>query len=90
MPILNAHQVRDIERMQQLDQWPRWPVLPVKKYKEQGQMPALGVMHINHVLPNDGKPRVYECSMFDQITDETHFVEYDSLEALVADGWMID
>jgi len=76
------------------DRWPNWPVCPVKRscsdkqYIEGDDRPQCGVVF------DQPKPTVYRVNMFSigPSTDLTKFEkhEYESLEALVADGWVVD
>ena len=79
-----------IGMMKNLGAWPRWPWLPLKRYVN-GGMPDLGALHADYAI--DCKPRVYfinvfGASWFPHPKDE--FKEYDNLEAMIADGWIVD
>jgi hypothetical protein len=71
------------------DQWPRWPVLPLKNHKNKAYgeaIPLVGVII-------SGKPsRVILINMLDirQMTDQTPAMEYPSIAAMLADGWVVD
>lgn len=67
--------------------WPNWPVLPLKNTKRREpdvpSMPLLGVIVA-------GKPtRVLITNMFDMHGD-VPVQEYPSIDAMLADGWIVD
>ena len=67
--------------------WPCWPVCPVKRYVEQGKFPDTGV------ILADGTWIVYRICLFLLTKGELESCEkheYESVEALVADGWEVD
>lgn len=79
----------DIDMMSNPERWP-YHFLPVKNYQSQddNDMPIAGLML-------DPEPRVHLISM----TEWTQYplaifqaerVEYESFEAMVEDGWMVD
>jgi len=76
-----------VEMMRRPNIWPQWPILPLNK----GRLPALQeglyldaegyentVVLCNLFLFDGGKMESYEK------------VKYDSIEAVVADGWEVD
>lgn len=79
----------DLSFMQTSDNWPRYPILPIKRKNND-----IGFWDCA-ILFADGRPIVYHCNMF-QLADKTLTLEsckkntYDSFEALVADGWIVD
>jgi hypothetical protein len=73
----------DVLLMAKPRDWPRWPVLPLKR----GDAFPYEVGY----LYADGKPAVY----LGNVTDAKHHNqqpthEYDSFEAVYADGWRVD
>jgi len=71
--------------------WVMYPVLPVKKSSKDGGWPKMGI------VVDGGGSVVYEKNMFELVTgpimeqlkDSTKH-EYPTMEALVADGWVVD
>lgn len=71
--------------------WPCRPVLPVKRYsKKPGAFPDCGLLWENGKYPNT----VFLTNMYDiKSTKDLESVkkeEYDSLDALLAAGWIVD
>lgn len=81
----------DIRFLKDPGSWINWPVMPVKKYGGQGGWPKTGI------VVDGGGPVVYEKNMFElvtgpimeQVADSTKH-EYPTMEAMVADGWVVD
>lgn len=68
---------RDREFMDTPKEWPLWPVLPLVQHGT-GQAGFL----------TEGKPRVYIGNIFDNRFD--NFKDYESFDAIIADGWRVD
>jgi hypothetical protein len=67
----------DLGMMKRADLWPTWPHLPVKRPRwETGVLIENGATKI-------AIPTVYQ-------RDGKILAKYDSLEQLVADGWVVD
>ncbi len=69
------------------DTWLNWPFLPVKRYNEgePGAFPTVGIIHVSN------KTTVYLRNLFDlPDTARTEKKEYDNLDALFDDGWVVD
>lgn len=84
---------QQINMMKDLNCWPRWPWLPLKHRSEMDAgMRKLAVMHADHAEPP--KVRVYLGSMYEQgkwfPLPDSKYLEFDSLEAVLAAGWEID
>lgn len=65
--------------------WPRWPVLPMKR--KRGGNVEFGVVIAG------SRRIVYLCSIFNTkgISDGTaEKVEYEAVEEMLADGWIVD
>jgi len=78
MDTADTTEMTDIEFLKRADLWPRWPLLPVKRTRwETG------------ALVEDGETNVAFPAVYDPIVGVV-LHQYDSLEALVADGWVID
>lgn len=67
----------DLGMMKRADLWPLWPYLPVKKPKWQ-----TGVL-IEDRNTKEALPTVFT-------RDGTIIVQFETLEELVADGWVVD
>lgn len=85
-----ARQFDDAKFLNNPNEWPCWPVCPVKRYEPTDDgLPNCGIVI-------GGRPIVYETNMFmlPEMTPENleqmkkH--KYDSMEELVADGWLVD
>ena len=67
------------------DKWPAWPLCPVKGYRN-GELVCGAVC--------EGSLMVVEGNIFSGWTAETYADakkwQYDSFEAMVADGWEVD
>lgn len=69
-------------------EWPRWPLLPVKRY---GTEP----MAETGLIQADDKTTVIFGNLFDLPKTAKDWkalkrITYDSIEALLADGWKVD
>jgi hypothetical protein len=82
--------------------WSQWPLLPVKNQskatpKDHG-FPVMGLVFDVENLPSDCTVEwftVYECNLFmfsADIIDDPKTVKhrYESYEAMLADGWVVD
>lgn len=75
--------------------WPNFPILPVKNYKlvKPGEMPECGVITASQVGAG-GKIQVLMVNIW-ALTKETkeedlQKMDYDSLDAMLAAGWVGD
>jgi hypothetical protein len=79
----------DLKMMRRPHLWPWWPVLPIKNYKraKPGCLEC-GILCMDDLsgLP---EPVVVLSNMF-EIDENKKQIQYDSLEAIVADGWVVD
>lgn len=77
-------------------EWPQWPFLPVKNTRRKdGQGPLCGV-----VVESSGKvlPAVFLANLFDlpelyksgKTLKDVDKIEYPTVAAIVADGWIVD
>ena len=79
----------DREMIESPEGWPLGPYLPVKRYRD-GALPDVGVM------VKDGGPRIHKTDVLAVVTLPQHLVsllpahEYESFDALLADGWQVD
>ena len=86
----------DLEFMQDDGRWPNWPLLPVKRpTRTPGTMPETCLM----VAFAEYRTQVFKLNLFHmprgpktwrELLDATESYDYDSLEAVVADGWIVD
>lgn len=83
-------ELSDIEVMQTPEEWPHRVVLPLKRYsKTPGAFPDSGF------ITNKTGCRVFLENIFSISLGETPLElvkskQYDSFEAILADGWMVD
>lgn len=67
------------------DSWPNWPLLPIKRPKKDEGWPETALITAGE------KTVVIHAGMFDgQGIHDAKRTSYDSIEALVADGWRVD
>jgi len=92
---MNTTQVQDenIAFIKDEDKWPHWPLLPVKKYKEGETWPTFGTLV--SPIENNGILWVVSASIFlltlEMVTQKSVPIKaYDTVEEMVADGWMVD
>lgn len=74
------------------NRWPCWPLLPIKRGNQQLNDKNLGVLFDTD--PKKGY-RVYHCYLFDLPMPQKQFAQvphtdYATVDALLADGWMVD
>jgi hypothetical protein len=66
------------------NRWPQWPVLPVKQFGS--GFPECGVM-----VESDGiQPKVYLTNLFALDLANAEVKEYEDIDELLADGWVVD
>ncbi len=71
------------------ESWPQWPYLPVKRYDSSMENNNLGIL----VDLLDGKHwTVYHVNLYDIPQDlrTARRTEYATVDALLADGWVVD
>lgn len=85
---------RDLALLMDQMSWPRWPLMPLKRYpsrsKSQGNWPDFAVALAD---TDERKPTILlDASLFGDPEDwkKCEKKEYDSWEAVVADGWRVD
>ena len=70
------------------DRWPHWPLLPMKRRVASGDI-HVGVIHAQSktcvVLGN-----IYQPIRLEELSTEPTCFRYDSIEAMLADGWRVD
>lgn len=89
---------RSIEFLKQPLDWPCWPACPVRRKKGDHSLPDTGVVFDDQTfaikeLRDAIKPTVYRVCIFSMTAadlDSCEKHEYESVEALVADGWEVD
>lgn len=80
----------DVRMMQNREQWPNPLLLPIKRYV--GSLPECAVLA---AYPGR-ETEVFLIGMFSiqgrviDALDKTKTIKYDSYEAIVKDGWMVD
>jgi len=87
---MTTRQSDDVKFLNRPNVWPCWPLCPVKRYEPANDgFPVCGIV-IEKV------PIVYETNMFALSGMTSVEIEalkkhkYDSMEELVADGWLVD
>lgn len=73
------------------DRWPAWPLLPIKRNTSKADGPECCILFATE------KPWevVYDCNLFDLPTTIGEMkkrvkYKYDSVDSLLADGWIVD
>lgn len=95
---LTKSQLEDLKFLKDQN-WPHWPVCCLKRPKKSVGMPEAGSVFYMTIERN--KPTVYLTSIWaitKHMTQEAQFghldavgnIEYDSIEAMLADGWQVD
>ena len=89
----------DAAMIRDTDRWPAWPCLPLKRRNNSLEDKNLGVLlateEHRRAVNGRGKLRVYHGYIFSlpktqEQWDATPRTEYDTIEELLADGWMVD
>src|SRR4051812_43545449 len=80
---------RSLEFLRTPDEWPNWPLCPVKKRLITNVANDVGLVAEG---PSGPEPVVFLCNLWRVKEDFANAVQvkYESLEALVADGWRVD
>jgi len=74
---------KDAAMIQSPHLWPCFPILPLKDASDWNRV---GVVHAKHPL------RVYLCNMFclNEQANPVRHVDYESVDAILADHWSVD
>jgi hypothetical protein len=84
--------MNDVEFMKNPELWPIWPRLPLKKRR--GNLGFELAIMIEGTVSGRGigtvKPIVYFATMYEVLDSDTPRKQYDSFEAIVEDGWVVD
>lgn len=69
--------------------WPSWPFLPIKRWQENASQLETALIYVKDPL------RVVTGNLFHLPKDYEKFrelpaVEYDTIDAILADGWVVD
>jgi len=78
---------QEVDMMENPARWPLWPWLPVKERAYDGRKRRkFGVMHA------DNGPKVFLIGLYEvnKIAENTPTEEYDTFDAVVKAGWMVD
>jgi hypothetical protein len=92
---------REAERMRDAKNWPKWPWLAVKRSTSPDQENELGLVHTDDIDREGGDPIILyegtaetggkltsgELIMADSLSVTA---QYESVEAMIADGWTGD
>lgn len=70
------------------DTWPLWPLLPIKRPKPR-DMPEVACLHANVTEKPHGGIIVYKCMIYD-FDPSCEKITYPTVEAFLADGWIVD
>ena len=84
-----ARAARERDMILHDEKWPCWPRLPMKhtrhKDLEVPTLPLLGVICAGELT------RVYLCNVIETIVfEKTPYRQYESVDAVLADGWIVD
>lgn len=88
-PSVPSPEQRSLEFLRTPDEWPNWPLCPVKKRMVTNVANDVGLVIEG---PSGTEPVVFLCNLWrvKEDFDTATQLKYESLEALVADGWMVD
>jgi hypothetical protein len=89
-PLVGAE--HDIAIMRDPDAWPAWPVLPLKRPAGRYEFPECGFVLDSQVEATDPWV-VYQGTIYEvqeTLRDKSKHLEYDSPEAIVTAGWIVD
>jgi hypothetical protein len=78
----------DLAMMRDPDRWPVWPQLPIKRNKD-GAPLELGRL-LNTSLKDDTVAPIVRLGTIFEPWSNAETIEYPDLEAVVADGWIVD
>lgn len=97
------HNEKDLEILKNCNRWPVWPVMPVKRPNRTGNgWPDMGVVLAAGVKTDtmlSHRFTVYLDVDLCKLGKAIHtiltgehkcYIKYDSYEAMLADGWMVD
>jgi len=89
----------DAEMIRSYNRWPAWPMLPVKRRNNSLEDKNLGVLLSDQAhadaVKGKGKIIVYHVYLFLPPEGKAGWeaapkTEYDTVEAMLADGWVVD
>lgn len=81
---MTDEEVNDAEMIRRPHLWPCWPYLPVKNPRQQTDgWPKLGLIFT-------GMPTTVVLTDLISCDMDAEKKQYETVEALVADGWMVD
>jgi len=81
----NEDLARELDMMTSPQKWPQWPQLPVKRHRDGQSDFGVMVEDVGGVVPD-----VYRKNLFQKFTQDTPKTSYESMDALLADGWRVD
>lgn len=89
-----SEQQEEIKMMTTPWEWPAWPFLPVKK-RIPGEWPDCALMvDLGTAEFHDVQPVIYEGNIFnfsnEPFDKDKVKARYESIDALVEDGWVVD
>ncbi len=77
-----------LRMMQSEDDWPAWPLLPLKhEYRKDPDMPG---MPATAFLASGCGALLFHGTIFFGCQGATSREQFDSFEAILADGWIVD
>ena len=91
-----SEQQEEIKMMTTPWEWPAWPFLPVKKHSSTpGEWPECALMaDLGNAGFSNVLPVIYEGNLFnfgnEPFDKDKVIARYESIDALVADGWVVD
>ncbi len=72
--------------------WPRWPLLPMKKYNsaQPGEFPIMGMINADDEVNEEDRITVYIDNIFSDRESGGETMRYINVDAMLADGWVVD
>ena len=83
----------EVKFIQNTDAWPRWPMLPVKRSNGHKFPTCAILLDSKDYIKNNNNIVVYECNMYSaskEAIDKCVKHNYNSIEDMLKDGWMVD
>jgi hypothetical protein len=82
----------EVEYLTNEDHWQHWPYACIKRPRGKGELAEVGLLRSDCMKP---KIKVFDANLFLQPMEESAFQatlkhEYKDINALLADGWVVD
>lgn len=79
----------DLEMINSPDLWPCWPLLPLKNPKmDDPNMPGTSAPGV--IIYTNPTRVILGCMFLMNFTDDTPSIQYESVQAMLDAGWIVD